>query len=66
MNIFLDDFTIHNDMDTSHLDKVKPCFQKCKEFADICAYMVFLGTILRFIFSEKGKLPNPKKIQAII
>jgi hypothetical protein len=28
--------------------------------------MVFLGMILGFIISKDGKLPNPKKIQAII
>jgi len=27
--------------------------------------MIFSGTILRFILSTKGKLPDPKKIQAI-
>jgi hypothetical protein len=31
-----------------------------------CEFMVFLGMILGFIVSKKGKLPNPKKIQAII
>jgi hypothetical protein len=28
--------------------------------------MVFLGMILDFIVSKERKLPNPKKIQAII
>jgi len=28
--------------------------------------MVFLGMILGFIVSKEGKLPNPKKIQAIV
>jgi hypothetical protein len=28
--------------------------------------MVFLGMILGYIISKEGKLPNPKKIQAII
>jgi hypothetical protein len=27
--------------------------------------MVFLGLILRFIVSKEGKMPNPKKVQAI-
>jgi hypothetical protein len=31
MKIFLDDFTIYSDMDT-HLQKLKLCFQKYKEF----------------------------------
>jgi hypothetical protein len=30
MKIFLDDFTINNDME-SHLMKLRLCFQKCKE-----------------------------------
>jgi hypothetical protein len=29
-------------------------------------FMVFLGMILGFIVSKEGKLPNPKKIQAIV
>jgi hypothetical protein len=28
--------------------------------------MVFYGMILGFIISKKGKLPNPKKIHAIV
>jgi hypothetical protein len=31
MKIFLDDFTMYNDMDI-HLQKLKLCFQKCKEY----------------------------------
>ncbi len=46
-------------------------FSKVKEFGislnlDKCAFMVFLGMILRFIVSKKGKLPYLKKIQAIV
>jgi HKD family nuclease len=70
MKFFLDNFTIYNDMDI-HLQKLKLCFQKCKEFGismnlDKCVFMVFSGIILRFIVSKKGKLPNLKKIQAIV
>jgi hypothetical protein len=55
----------------SHLQKLKLCFQKCIEYGislnpDKCAFMVFLGMILVFIISKEGKLPYPKKIQAII
>jgi hypothetical protein len=70
MKIFLDEFTMYNDME-SHLHKFKLCFQKCKEY-DIslnpnkCAFMVFLRMVLGFITSKEGKLPYPKKIQAII
>ncbi len=70
MKIFLDDFTIYIDMDI-HLQKLKLCFQKCKEFGinlnlDKCAFMVFSGMVLGFIVFKKDKLPNIKKIQAII
>ncbi len=70
MKVFLDDFIVYNDM-KSHLQKLKLCFQKCKEYGislnlDKCAFMVFLGMILGFIISKEGKLPNLKKIQAIV
>jgi hypothetical protein len=70
MKIFLDDFMVYSDMDT-HLQKLKPCFQKCKEFGINlnpykCSFMVFSRMILRIIVSKEGKLPNPKKTQAII
>ncbi len=53
------------------LKKFKLCFQKCREYGinmnlNKCAFMVFLGMILGFIVSKKKKLPNPKKMQAII
>ncbi len=65
MKIFLDDFTIYNDMD-SHLQKLKLCFQKCKEYGismnlDKCAFMVFLGMILSFIVSKKRKTTRSKE-----
>jgi len=31
MRIFLDDFIVYNDMDT-HLQKLRLCFHKCREF----------------------------------
>ncbi len=70
MKMFLDDFTVYNDME-SHLQKLKLCFQKCKEYCinlnlDKCAFMVFSGMILGFIISKEEKLPDPKKIQAIV
>jgi hypothetical protein len=66
MKIFLDDFIVYSDME-SHLQKLKLCFQKCKEYGitlnlDKCAFMVFLGMILGFIVSKEGKLPDPKKM----
>jgi hypothetical protein len=30
------------------------------------AFMVFLGMVLGFIVSKKGKLIDPKKVQAIV
>jgi hypothetical protein len=70
MKIILHDFIVYNDME-SHLQKLKLCFQKCKEY-DInmnpgkCAFMVFSRMILGFIISKVGKLLDTKKIQAII
>jgi hypothetical protein len=60
MKIFLDDFTMYNDME-SHLHKLKLCFQKCKEYGinlnlEKCAFMVFWGMILGFIVSKEVKL----------
>ncbi len=70
MKIFLDDFIVCSEMD-NHLQKLKLCFQKCREYGislnlDKCAFMVFSRMILGFIVSKEGKLPNPKKIQAIV
>jgi hypothetical protein len=31
-----------------------------------CALMIFLKLILRFTISKKGKIPDPKKVQAIV
>ncbi len=39
MKIFLDDFTVFNDMST-HLEKLNQCFLKCKEFV-ILRVMIF-------------------------
>jgi hypothetical protein len=66
MKIFLDDFTMYNDME-SHLQKLKLYPQKCKEYGtnlnpNKCAFMVFLSMILGFIVPKEGKLLDPKKI----
>jgi hypothetical protein len=70
MNIFLDDFNVYNDMDI-HLQKLRLCFKNYKEFRislnpNKCTFMLFLGMILGFIISKEGKLPDRKKIQAIV
>jgi hypothetical protein len=70
MKIFLDDFTIFNDL-SAHLEKLKNCFFKCKEFGislnlNKFAFMVFLGTILGFIGSKEGKIMDHKKVEALI
>ncbi len=70
MKIFLNDFIVYNDME-SHLQKLKLCFQKCREYGinlnpNKCAFMVFSGMILGFIISKERKLLFPKKIQAIV
>jgi hypothetical protein len=56
---------------SSHLEKLKKCFLKCREF-DIslnpkkCAFMVFSRTILRFIVSKESKVMDPKKVKALM
>jgi hypothetical protein len=70
MKIFLDNFTIFNDLST-HLEKLKKCFLKCKEFGislnlNKCAFMVFSGTILGFIVSKEGKVMDLKKVEALV
>jgi hypothetical protein len=70
MKIFLDDFTIYSDMET-HLQKLELCFQKCKVYnislnLEKCVFMVFKKVIIGFIVFKIGKLPNPKKIYAIM
>ncbi len=69
VKIFLDDFMVYSDME-SHLMKFILCFQKCREYIinfnpKKCAFMVFLGLILRFIVSKERKILNPKKVQVI-
>ncbi len=70
MKIFLDDFIVYNDME-SHLQKLRLCFQKWREYGinlnlDKCAFMVFSEVILGFIVSKKRKSLDPKNIQAIV
>ncbi len=70
MKIFLEDFTVYSDME-SHLMKLKFCFQKCKKYKislnpKKCAFLVFLGLILRFIVCKERKIPNLKKVQTIM
>ncbi len=55
----------------SHLMKFKLCFLKCREYRislnpKKCAFMVFLGLISGSIVFKEGKIPNPKKVQAIV
>jgi hypothetical protein len=55
----------------SHLQKLRLCFQKCKEHGislnpSKYAFMLFLGMILGLTISKEGKLPDQKKIQAIV
>jgi hypothetical protein len=62
MKMFLDDFTMFNDSST-HLENFKKCFFKYKEFGidlnpNMCAFVVFLGTILGFIVSKERKTLN--------
>jgi hypothetical protein len=70
MKIFLDEFIVFNKLST-HLEKLKKCFLKCREYGislnpNNCAFMVSFGTILIFIVSKEGKTPDPKKIEALV
>jgi hypothetical protein len=70
MKIFLDDFIIFSDLST-HLEKFKKCFLKCKEYGislnpKKCAFMVCPRTILGFIVSKEGQTFDPKKIEALV
>ncbi len=70
MKIFMDDYIVYSNME-SRLQKLKLCFQKCKEYGislnpEKCAFMVFSGMILGFIISKGGKVLDPKKIQRIV
>ncbi len=70
MKIFLDDFTIFNDLST-HLKKFKQCLLECREYdinlnPEKCAFMVCSRTILGFIVSKEGKTHDPKKIKTLI
>ncbi len=70
MMIFLDDFIIFNDLST-HLQKLKKCILKCKEYDNSlnpkkCTFMVCSGIFLRFIISKEGKTRDHKKIEALI
>jgi hypothetical protein len=70
MKIFLNDYTMFNDLST-HLKKFRKCFLKCREHGinlnpKRCAFMVCYGTILGFIVSKEGKTLDPKKIEALV
>jgi hypothetical protein len=70
MDIFLDDFTVFNDLST-HLEKLKKCFLKCREYGinlnpKKCAFMVRFKIILGFIISKEGTIFDPKNIEALV
>jgi hypothetical protein len=70
MKIFLNDFTVFNDL-SIRLEKLKKCFFKCKVYGislnpNKCAFMVCFGIILTFIVPKKGKTFDPKKIEALV
>ncbi len=70
MKLFLDYFNVFSDQNT-HLQKLCLCFNKCREFGislntNKCMFLVYSTVILGYIVSQEGKLPNPKKILAIV
>jgi hypothetical protein len=65
MKILMDDFIMYSDME-SHLQKLRLCFQKCREYGinlnpDKCAFMVFSRMILGFLFPKKGNYHIQRK-----
>jgi hypothetical protein len=65
MRIFLDDFIGFNNMST-HIEKLKTCFFKCRGFgislnSKKCAFVICSITILGFIVSKKGKTSDLRK-----
>jgi len=69
MKLFLDDFSVYSDI-TNHLVKLQLCFEKCKEYnislnPEKCYLLVYLELMLGHIVSNEGKLPDPRKIEAI-
>jgi hypothetical protein len=70
MKLFLDDFSVFNNLDT-HLPKLRLCFDKCWEFGISLnpkkyMFLVHLGVILGYMVSKEGKLPDSNKISAIV
>jgi hypothetical protein len=68
MKLYLDDFTIFNDLAT-HFTKLQQCFEKCREYdinLEKCIFMVFSRMIFEFIISKEGKLLDPKKVEVIV
>jgi len=65
MKIFLDDFTMYNDME-SHLQKLRLCFQKCKKYGislnlDKCAFMVFFKDDIESYYFQRRETIGSKE-----
>ena len=70
MKLFLDDFSVYSD-EATHLEKLRKCFEKCREFGislnpEISMFLVHSGIILGYIVSKEGKFPDTKKIQVVV
>ncbi len=70
IKLFLDDFNMFNNLNT-HFTKLKLCSDKCRKFGislnhENCTFLVHLGIILGYVVFKEGKLPNLKKILAIV
>ena len=66
----MDDFSVYSDT-TTHLEKLRKCFEKCREFGislnpEKSMFLVHSGIILGYVVSKEGKFPDPKKIQAMV
>jgi hypothetical protein len=65
MKIILDDFIVYSDME-SHLQKLRLCFQKWKEYGislnpNKCEFMVFSRVILGFSYFQKREIVRSKE-----
>ena len=70
MKLFLDNFSVYNDVAT-HLPKLRLVFERCKQYSvslnpDKCIFYVPSGVILGYIVCQAGKFLDPKKIEALV
>jgi hypothetical protein len=70
MKLFLDNFSVYSDLET-HIHKLVLIFKRCREYGlslnpEKCLFIIHLGVILGYIISQDGKLPDPRKFEALV